>query len=206
MSQIFSPSNSPQPSRDNNNVKIIVIGVVAVVAIIGAVACFFFYVNSTKNEPVQLEQTSTEEVVAQEVATPVDRQQQEPASVDDHPISTEPVYTPSAASSVDVLNDGRNVFAGTFNYKGAKYGFSITFRYDPITGIASDATYEADGYGGVSKLRAVEVSDDQTSIILSGKASGTDTYISVTAAPGSRRYSGSMTRGTHDGTCTMTLQ
>lgn len=165
------------------------------VAIIAAVVCFFIYTKSNSDNAA-----ATEQVVVKEMpeAEEIPVETEEPAQAE------LPAPAPSAAPGV--LHDGYNAFAGTFNYKGAKYGFTVTFNYDAATGSAYGATYEADGYGGVSRLTSVSVSPDGTGITLRGGASGSGTDIRVSAAPGSSRYSGSMTRGTHVGTCTMTLQ
>lgn len=115
---------------------------------------------------------------------------------------------PQAPQRLNILNDGTNFMSGTFNYAGAKYGFSVTFRYDAATGKASDATYEADGYGSTYPLSTINVSSDRSNvyITLRGNAAGANTQINVSAEIGNPRFTGNMIRGTHSGTCTLMLQ
>ncbi|MCM1320332.1 MAG: hypothetical protein NC217_08140 [Muribaculaceae bacterium] len=103
-----------------------------------------------------------------------------------------------------VFHDGANYFNGTFNYKGSKYGFTVTFLYDAITHNAYNATYEADGYGSVSDLN-ISISNGGMNILLTGVTSGANTVIDVRSNDGAI-WSGTMVKGDHDGTCRMTLQ
>lgn len=111
-----------------------------------------------------------------------------------------------AASPVtSVLRNGMNVFYGDFLYKGANYGFTLTFNYSASTGRVSNIYYEADGYGAGSKVASGKVTSDGMTLIIEGKASGTYTLIKASAS-GSGTLKGKMVRGTHNGTCTMRRQ
>lgn len=103
------------------------------------------------------------------------------------------------------IHNGKNVMFGSFLYNGANYGFTLSFNYSSATGKISDIIYEADGYGNGSKISSGKLTSDGTTLIIEGKASGTYTYIKATVK---RRgvMKGKMIRGTHNGSCTLTIQ
>lgn len=141
-----------------------------------------------------------------------DSEAEEPGMEDaDMPYEAEEAYedsenTPQAPRYLVPWHDGKNTLIGTFNFGGAKYGFVVTCDFDATTGDASNPTYEASGYGSVSKLSEISISSDGTQLVLSGKAAGTDTYIAVEAPEGGSTLVGTMRRGNNNGTCTLTLQ
>lgn len=102
-----------------------------------------------------------------------------------------------------VFNNGWNDLNGSFYYKGASYGFVISFYYDTSKGAVTNATYKATGYGGggaVSKISAMSVSPNEDFIKITGKS------LQINASSkGYGQYSGSMTRGSHSGTCSMSI-
>lgn len=103
-----------------------------------------------------------------------------------------------------ILRDGLNIFDGKFNYQGIDYGFIVTFMYDTATGVASDPTFEASGYGSKSQLSEITVSNDEKTLVLSGTASGSKASI-VADYIGNSEYSGTMVRGAKYGTCVLSL-
>lgn len=123
------------------------------------------------------------------------------AKPEEQPQSKPKVETTSGSS---ILRDGLNILDGEFRFQGNDYGFIVTFMYDAATGRASDATYEAAGYGGQSKLSNITVANGEKSLTLSGTASGTKTSIVVDYA-GNSKYKGKMVRGANNGTCVLTL-
>lgn len=129
--------------------------------------------------------------------------QKEIVSVTEEEVQT--VAEPVPVANSTVFHDGLNRLDGAFNFKGADYGFIVTFVYDTASGKASSPTYEATGYGSVSNLSNVYVSPDGSTLSLSGIASGTQTSIRVSYT-GNSTFEGSMTRGANSGTCRMTLQ
>lgn len=109
-------------------------------------------------------------------------------------------YEPVHRSSL--FSDGYNSMSGSFHFQGADYGFIITFNYNSRTGKVSGASYEATGYGGggsKNKINSMTITNDRSISIkgpgLSIKASGS----------GNGYFSGSMTRGNHTGTCSLSI-
>lgn len=104
-------------------------------------------------------------------------------------------------SGPSAFSDGYNVLTGAFNYKGADYGFTVSFTYDTSTGKVRDAVYYADynSAGARNPISSMVVSANERNITIKGPKLS----IKVSGSPGS--YSGSMTRGTHSGTCRMWL-
>lgn len=103
------------------------------------------------------------------------------------------------------LQNGKNVFFGTFLYNGAKYGFTLSMNYSASTGKISNIIYEADGYGSGSKISSGKITSDGNTLIIEGKASGTYCYIKASRKSASI-FKGKMIRGNHSGTCTLVLQ
>ena len=102
-----------------------------------------------------------------------------------------------------VFRHGWNNLYGNFYYKGASYGFVINFFYNTNNGRVTNATYKATGYGGggsKSKITSMTISYDEDVINISGGS------LRINAsARGYGQYSGSMTRGSHRGTCSMSI-
>lgn len=113
-----------------------------------------------------------------------------------------PAPKPAPEPRVSVFSDGYNVLNGSFNFQGATYGFIITFNYNSSTGRISDAMYKATGYGAGSanKINSMTVSANGRNLSISGPS------LRINASGnGSGSFSGSMTRGTHSGSCSMWL-
>ena len=100
-----------------------------------------------------------------------------------------------------VFEDGYNVLYGSFNYKGAEYGFTVSFNYNTSTGKVRNAVYYADynTSGAKNPINSMIISANEKSITISGPK------LSIKASGSGGYYSGKMTRGDHSGTCTMSL-
>lgn len=105
----------------------------------------------------------------------------------------------SKRSTNSAFNDGHNTLDGSFNYKGAEYGFYITFDYDTSTGTVTGAHYKAKNGSSNSgnKITSMIISSDESEITISGPG------LSITASGSPGSYSGYMTRGSHSGSIRM---
>lgn len=171
------PPHSNMPPRKKGNHSAVIIGMIAGILLCGVVFLIVYLVNKNNELREQIE------------------------AVEIHPDKAgdeEGVATMTASSGV--LKSGRNSMTGSFNYAGADYSFSLSFNYNPATGQTSGGKYEATGYAGETKV-SVAVSNNGRNIVVSGKS----TYIDISAPSGSKLYTGTMTRGNHNGTCRVKL-
>ena len=182
---------------------IVLIIVVGVIAVTGAVLTFLYFKDNVElakeiaNDYKRAEEALGEMPDGLEHEMP-DGQEPDEAVMPEEEAAPEP--------GAPVWHNGRNVLIGTFNFDGNKYGFTVTLNYSESTGRASDCTFEAHGYGGVSKISTAVISDDGTSLYVKGTASGSEALITASAPEGSSTFTGFMKRGDHEGSCTLTLQ
>lgn len=174
------------PPRKNGSSTALIIGIIAGVVLCGVVFLIVYLVKQNQKMEEKLEAVEMKH----------NHEDNDDVKV---PQAGEAKESAKAVSS-GVLKSGSNYMKGSFNYAGANYGFSLSFNYNPSTGQASGGRYEADGYGGSTKV-SVSVTNGGRNIV----ASGNSTYINISAPAGSTVYSGSMTRGTHSGSCRVTL-
>lgn len=203
------PFVNPAKKKSNKSkapvVTGIIVGAVVLLAIVGSAVGYFIYKSYhrassgaiTKTENVEKPHMHTDKNISQDNT-----------KWEDVEASSQNSPKPTASSPLNILNDGRNIMSGTFNFRDSKYGFTVTFYYDSATGKPSDATYEADDYGKTYPLSKIQFSSDGSRmyITLSGVAGGTDTEINVSSEIDNPRFTGTMMRGTHSGTCTLILQ
>lgn len=178
------------PPRKNNSSTALIIGIVAGVVLCGIVFLIVYLVNQNHRMEEKLEAVEQMHNKAQD-----NEDVQVPQVADDDEVKEE-----THRASSGILNSGRNVMKGSFNYAGSNYGFTVAFNYNASNGTASGGTYEADGYAGKTKV-SVSISNGGRNITISGKS----TYISLSSS-GGNVYTGSMTRGTHNGSCRVTLR
>lgn len=181
-----NPMQRPGDTRRNNTLPIVlaVVSGVVILAIIGAI-CFFHYLDKTKISDNALEAAATQ-------------------AVDTRNIQATAPSAPNAKIGNEVASmgwhEGTNELNGSFYYKGATYGFTITVNYS--NGALSNARYRAHGQSGVAKISTARLLNNGTTLEFNG---GTDTYTSINVSYSNGSYKGSMVRGDHNGTCTITL-
>ena len=144
--------------------------------------------------------SATSDVVASEDSTPTESIKSTESR--SRKLESKPAPAPEPRYRSTVFSDGYNVLNGSFNYQGAEYGFIVTFNYDSATGKVSNAMYEATGYGGggaKNKINSMTISNDDRKISITGPG------LKISASGSNGYYSGSMKRGTHGGTCTMSI-
>lgn len=198
--RIISQHRDKRGGRDSGDTtRIILIVAITLIVVFLSVAAYFFFVADKPTEDLDAKFNYDDDI--EEVAVPHDTEQ---ATAPEYAPDEQRMPTPHATHNV--WKDGRNILSGTFIFQGARYGFTVTLNYSSGTGRATDVTYEAAGYGEVSKLSSATISSDGTVLYIRGTASGSTCEISATAHAGSRTFSGDMTRGDHVGTCTMTLK
>jgi len=210
--RLITPQSSGEHRKGtfSNSLTMFVI-VCAVIAVIGlGTAAYFMFVGKDDKHKYDYEQpvesrTDKEGSIAEsEHRIADDMRAKEGAEASDEVPSQ--ADKPLGARSNGLWREGHNKLIGTFIYEGAKYGFTLTLDYSSATGRVTNTTFEAHSYGGASRIKTAVLSGDGTVLNVSGTASGTKTVIDVKAAPGSPTFTGTMTRGDHNGSCTLTLQ
>lgn len=203
--------NAPKQNSGNGFKIIMIVAGVLIVIGLGIAAYFLLLADKPSSDKYNYEdeENTTEAAIIEEIPVETEIPAEEPtaetptANQTERPAET-PVSTPRRGASV--WKDGRNVLIGTFSYAGSKYGFTVTLDYSSSTGRATNATYEAHGYGKASPLSIATISSDGTVLSLRGTSSGTPTEINAHASEGSSTFIGEMRRGDHQGACTLTLQ
>ncbi len=109
------------------------------------------------------------------------------------------ISSSSPRGSSSGSNSAQMIVRGDFEYKGAEYGFSLKFYYNPSTGRITSVYYAPKATGKYSKVQGEwYISSDR--IYINGKtADGVKTEIDAYIQDGGML--GSMRRGSHYGSC-----
>lgn len=198
----FEPTTSA-PQKKNNTAIWVIASIGAFISIL--LIILIFQLSDGKETPQEAEETTQTEQTEITEITEITEQSQPTEQPEQTGQSGQTEQTAPTRQTIDNrqisgLKSGRNKLKGTFYFKGAEYGFTINLSYDATSGIISDATYEADGYAGVSKLGDVRY-DGNTITVETPK-----TYIRARSTGDGDTYEGEMTRGDHRGTCRISLQ
>lgn len=189
----YSPNTwgqpAPQPSGSSKNVLLIILGAVSLISITALITFLIMWKsdsNDVNSEPAQtpLETYSQPEVIA-----------------------TDSTYTSAYSSQPNTLGpgwaEGKNLLSGTFSYNGSNYGFNMTVELS--NGNITQISYSASGSGAVTKISGTrQLTDDGHHLYIDGvDSSGYYTYIDAYLDSSGNAFTGNMTRGDHNGTCSI---
>lgn len=98
------------------------------------------------------------------------------------------------------IANGSNTFNGLFNFNGVDYPFEIKFEFDASSHSVTYAQYVATGTGSTNDINSMFFSPDNTEATIFGPSLEIHATLNYGGC-----YDGTMTRGTHSGTITMSL-
>lgn len=140
---------------------------------------------------------------AEEIETAVETQSEEDAETgtESQVTSQEKELILPNKNNSSVLLDGENIYDGTFTYEGADYDFVVRMYYDESTGTITKATYEPQGYSGLTNLTTATINGD--ALHLKGGNTEITAKLNDSSIP---EFEGRMTRGNHSGPIIMSVR